>query len=389
MIDPSKTARRLALVAMLGLLVWAPLSACQPGGAPGEATPHAEATEPAAGAATEAAAVPDPEANPEADPEAPTAEPFDPSAADLVVYSGRSENLVGPLIERFEDESGLEVAVRWGDTAELAALLLEEGAVSRADVFFAQEPGALGAVEDLLAPLPATVLDRVAPRFRDPGGRWVGTSGRARVVVYNTASLTPADLPEGMEGFVDPKWTGRIGWAPSNASFQSMVTAMRTAWGEDRTRAWLEGIVANEPVVFDRNAPIVEAVGAGEVDVGFSNHYYLYRFLTEEGPGFPARNHFLTDGGPGSLVLEAGIGIVATGSHREAAEKIAAFLLTPEAQRYFADETFEYPLIDGVAPAAIVDMPPLAELHAIDLDAGDLADARGTLALLRDVGALP
>lgn len=306
-----------------------------------------------------------------------------------MVYSGRSENLVGPLIERFEKESGLDVAVRWGDTAELAALLLEEGPVSRADLFFAQEPGALGAVEDLLAPLPEAVLESVAPRFRDPAGRWVGTSGRARVVVYNTESLTPADLPAGMEGFVDAHWTGRIGWAPANASFQAMVTAMRKAWGEDRTRAWLEGIIANEPVEFDRNAPIVEAVGAGEIDVGFVNHYYLYRFLEEEGADFPARNHFLTDGGPGSLVLVAGIGIVATGQHPDAAEKLAAFMLTTEAQRYFADETFEYPLIAGVAPAEIVDMPPLADLHAIDLDAGDLVDIQGTLALLRDVGALP
>jgi iron(III) transport system substrate-binding protein len=308
-------------------------------------------------------------------------------STSLVVYSGRSESLVGPLIERFERETGVEVEVRWGETAELAATLLEEGPNSPADVFFAQDPGGLGAVTGLLAPLPPDLLERVGPRFRDPDGRWVGISGRARVVVYNTDSLAPQELPDDIWDFTDQRWQGRLGWAPTNASFQTMVTAMRITWGQEKTRQWLEGILANNPIVYDKNTPIVAAVGAGEIEIGFVNHYYLLRFLAEEGESFPARNYFLPGGGPGSLVMVAGAGVLSTSSQNDAAGQFLEYLLSPQAQRYFATETFEYPVLEGVEqPAGLV---PLAELDAPQIDLSNLADLKGTVDLLRETGALP
>jgi iron(III) transport system substrate-binding protein len=310
----------------------------------------------------------------------------EPAGDSLVVYSGRSESLVAPLIAQFEEATGIEVEVRWGGTAELAATLLEEGANSPADVFFAQDPGGLGAVTELLAPLPGELLGQVDPRFRDPAGRWVGISGRARVVVYNTA-LSPSDLPPDLEGFTDPAWRGRLGWAPTNSSFQSMVTAMRAVWGEEKTRTWLEGILANEPIVYESNTPIVAGVGAREVDVGFVNHYYLYRFLAEEGAAFPARNYILPSGGPGALVMVAGTGRLATGKNEANALEFIRFLLSEEAQQYFASETYEYPLVEGIAPS--VDLAPLDELQAPAVDLSDLADLKGTVRLLQEVGALP
>ncbi len=158
------------------------------------------------------------------------------SGSKLVIYSGRSENLVGPIVQRFQEESGISVQVRWGNTAELAAMLLEEGDFTPADLFFAQDPGGLGAVSRQLTVLPNDVLDRVDRRFRDPKGHWVGISGRARVIVYNTERLTAMDLPDDLWGFSDPRWKGRMGWAPTNASFQAMVTAMRTSWGEEEAQ---------------------------------------------------------------------------------------------------------------------------------------------------------
>ncbi len=313
-----------------------------------------------------------------------------PAAAQkqtLVIYSGRSEALVGPIIEQFEQSSGIDVEVRWGSTAELAATLLEEGQRSPADVFFAQDPGGLGAVLDMLAPLPEDLLTQVDPRFRDRQGRWIGISGRVRTLVYNTEELSPADLPADLAGLTDPRWKGRVGWAPSNASFQTMVTAMRVMWGQEKTLAWLEGMVANQPVVFDGNAPIVAAVGAGEISVGLVNHYYLFRFLQEEGESFPARNHFFGNGGPESLVMPAGVGVLKTSDSREDAEKLIDFLLSPAAQEYFAAQTHEYPLAAGVA--APRELPPLVDLNAARLDLADLADLQGTLALLREAGALP
>ncbi len=314
----------------------------------------------------------------------------DSSAAEprsLVVYSGRSESLVGPLIEQFQSDTGIQVGVRWGTTAQLAATLLEEGSNSPADVFLAQDPGGLGAVEALLAPIPDSILNLVDARFRDSAGRWVGVSGRARVVVYNTDRLSQADLPGDLWGFTQPQWKGRIGWAPTNASFQTMITAMRVTWGEAETRRWLERILANDPKVYEKNTPIVAAVGAGEVDVGFVNHYYLYRFLKEEGPSFPARNYFLSNGGPGALIMVSGAGRLASSQHQETAEAFITFLLSRQAQEYFAQQTYEYPMAQGVLPPA--DLPALETLQAPAVELSQLADLRGTLELLQDVGALP
>ena len=313
-----------------------------------------------------------------------------PGGGSLVVYSGRSEALVGPIIAQFSEATGIKVDVRYGSTAEIAATLLEEGSNSPADVFFAQDPGGLGAVAKagLFAPLSDTVLSKVPEQFRSPEGLWVGISGRARVVTYNTAKLQPADLPADIYDFVDPQWKGRIGWVPSNGSFQAMVTAMRQSWGEDKTRQWLQGIAANEPVAFENNAGAVEGVAAGEADVAFVNHYYLYRFLAEQGESFGARNAFLTGGGPGSLIMVAGAGQLASGPNAANAARFMEFMLTPDAQQYFANETKEYPLVEGVETPE--GLPPLAELQAtsLDIDMADLDDLQGTVTLLQDTGVV-
>jgi iron(III) transport system substrate-binding protein len=311
------------------------------------------------------------------------------ATSSLVIYSGRSENLVGPLIEQFKTETGINVEVRYGSTAEVAATLLEEGANSPADLYFAQDPGGLGAVANagLLAVLPAEIVNVVKPEFRSPAGLWIGVAGRARVIVYNTKALTEADLPADIADFTDPVWSGRIGWAPTNASFQAMVTGMRVIWGEEKTRTWLVGIQANNPVVFEGNAPIVEAVAAGEIDVGFVNHYYLYRFLSEQGEGFGARNYFLPGGGPGSLVMVAGVGRVASGKNEANALAFIQYLVSAKAQQYFTEQTNEYPVIEGVAgPAGLA---PIGELNRPDIALTDLADLQGTTQLLQDVGILP
>jgi iron(III) transport system substrate-binding protein len=304
-----------------------------------------------------------------------------------VVYSGRSESLVGPIIEQFSAASGLKVDVRWGSTSELAATLLEEGRNSPADVFYAQDPGGMGAVYDMLSPLPQSIGENVYPSFIDDNHRWVGISGRARTIVYNTDRFSPADLPKDIWAFTGPDWKGRIGWAPTNASFQTMVTAMRQTWGEEQTRQWLEGIIANQPIEYDKNTSLVSAVAAGEVDIGFTNHYYLYRFLREEGDSFKARNYYLMDGGPGSLVMVSGAGVLNTSKNKEAAQKFIEFLLSPVAQQYFASQTSEYPVIEGVLAAP--DLPAVSELNSARISLSALADMKGTVDLLRQVGALP
>ncbi|MEK6222128.1 MAG: extracellular solute-binding protein, partial [Chloroflexota bacterium] len=220
-----------------------------------------------------------------------------------------------------------------------------------------------------------------------PAHRWVGISGRARVITYNTDSLSTDDLPADLMSFTDPVWKGRIGLPPTNTSFQTMVTALRNSWGEEKTRAWLEGIMANEPVFYEKNTPTVSAVASGEVEVGFVNHYYLFRFLAEEGSQFSARNHYLTAGGPGSLVMVSGAGQLTSSQHPESAIRFLEFLLSPKAQTYFANNTFEYPLIDGIEIHP--DLVPLAELNSINMPLEDLSDLQGTVILLQAVGMLP
>ena len=306
----------------------------------------------------------------------------------LTVYSGRSEGLVAPLLEQFSEDTGIEVAVRYGDSAELAATIAEEGDGSPADVFFAQDAGALGSVagEGLLAELDPELLDAVSPRFRDPEGRWVGLSGRARVVAYNTEELAEADLPDSIWEYAEEEWSGRVGFAPTNASFQAMVSAMRLTEGDERTREWLEALAANDPRLYENNLMSLEAVASGEVDVALVNHYYLYEVLAEQ-PDAPVANHFLESGDPGALVNVAGAGILAGTDRAADAERLLAYLLE-EGQPFFAQETAEYPLVAGVQPRE--ELPPLASVRGPDIELGELGgQLASTLELLNDVGLTP
>ena len=315
---------------------------------------------------------------------APAADVGSPSGT-ITVYSGRSEGLVGALIPRFEAATGIEVEVRYGDTAELAALIAEEGSRSPADVFWAQDAGALGALQskDLFAPLPETILDRVPDAFRSKEGRWVGASGRVRVIAYNPDLVPEADVPDSVAALTDPRWKDKVGWAPTNGSFQIFVTAFRETKGEAAARAWLEAMKANGAKTFPNNDAIAEAVGEGEIPLGLVNHYYPFEIL-EEHPDAKISDHFLTAGDIGGLVNVAGAGVLASSDNRPAAERFVEYLLSAEAQRYFVEETWEYPLVDGVE--ADPRLPDLSALEPPEVDLSRLADLEGTLKLLGEVG---
>jgi iron(III) transport system substrate-binding protein len=306
----------------------------------------------------------------------------------LTVYSGREEELVAPLFEKFTDATGVDVEVRYGDSAELAATIAEEGDNSPADVFFAQDPGSLGAVDPQLEELPQATLDRVAARFRDAEGRWVGTSGRTRVLAYNTDRVQESDLPASVLELTRPEWKGRVGVAPTNASFQAFVTAMRLSLGDGRTREWLEALRANGAKTYEKNLPIVEAVAAGEVDVGLVNHYYL-ALVKEEQPDAPVANHLFEAGDPGTLVSVAGAGVLASTDQRDDAEAFVEFLLSEDAQRFYVDqaEENEYPLVAGIDPPA--GLVPLDEIQGPDVELTAFgAELESTVELLRETGWL-
>ena len=310
-------------------------------------------------------------------------------AGELTLYSGRGENLVAPVLERFRKDTGIDLKVRYAGSSELAAQLAEEGDRSPADVFLSQDAGALGSLarRSLLAVAPAEALALVDSRFRATDNTWVGISGRARVLTFDPRQIPEGAVPESVFALTDARWKGRIGFAPTNASFQSFVTAMRVQVGDDRTRQWLAGLKANQPQAYEGNAPIVRAVNDGRIALGLVNHYYLHELVDELGADkVVARNHFPTGGDPGALINVAGVGIMKSTDHPAEAARLVSYLLSPPAQQFFAEETSEYPLVEGVAPPA--GAPPLSSIQSPNIDLADLASLDETLALLREVGLL-
>lgn len=315
----------------------------------------------------------------------------DDEAADdsspLTVYSGRSEELVEPVIDAFTEQTGIAVEVRYADSAQLASQIIEEGERTPADVFFAQDAGALGAVSQagLAASLDSQVLDRVDEQYRAED--WVGVSGRARVVVYDARTVADDEVPASVDALVDPRWSGLVGIAPTNASFQSFVTGYRVAEGDEAARAWLEGMMANDVESFEGNTPILDAVDDGVIEAGLINHYYWYRKVAEVGEAeVPSRLAFLAGGDPGALVNVAGVQALEASDQPEQAAEFVAYLLGDDAQAYFATETYEYPLVSSVEPAA--DLPPLESIEGPDIDLGDLDSLGQTIMMLEEVGLI-
>lgn len=317
----------------------------------------------------------------------PTDTPAMAAGEPLTVYSGRSEELVAPVIEQFTADTGIEVEVRYADSAQLASQLIEEGERSPADVFFAQDAGALGAVSKagLAAPVEPDVLERVPEAYVAADGTWVPVTGRARVVVYDPRVVD--EPPQSVDDLTEPEWSGAVGVAPTNASFQSFVTAYRVAEGDDAARAWLDGMVANDVASFEGNTPILDAVDNGVVAAGLINHYYWFRKVAEFGEAdVPSRLAFLAGGDPGALVNVAGVQALESSERPEQAAAFIDYLLSADAQRYFATETFEYPMTDDAEPAA--DLPPLETIESPPIDLSDLDSLGETVAMLEEAGLL-
>jgi iron(III) transport system substrate-binding protein len=317
---------------------------------------------------------------------------FSRDGSQLTIYSGRDKEFVEPLIDGFkETHPSVDVRVRYGDGAELAATIREEGDRSPADMFFSQDAGALGALqaERLLASLPEATLGRVDARFRSDAGDWVGTSGRVRVLGYDKRKHQEATLPESVFDLTKPEWRGKVGWAPTNASFQAFVTAMRKVEGEQRTREWLEAMQANDTQAYEKNTLIRDAIADGEIEVGLLNHYYVLeaeREAAQDGESYPVGLHFFPGGDVGSLVNVAGAGVLASAARPQDAQAFIDFLLSRGVQDDLAGDSGEYPLVEGAS--ADPSLPPLDRIEQPDIDLADLADLQSTLELLQDTGVL-
>ena len=310
-------------------------------------------------------------------------------AETLTIYSGRSKSLVEPIIKQFQETTGIQVKANYGGTTQLAAALLTEGDKSPAALFWAQDAGALGAVskKEMFEKLPETILTKVPSSFRDAEGLWVATSGRARVLAYSPERVKMEELPESIFDLTQPMWKGRVGWAPTNASFQAFVTSLRVQVGEEKTKDWLLGMKANGVKKYAKNTPIIEALAAGEIDAGLPNHYYLLRFKKTDAD-YPVAQTFFKASDPGNLVNIAGVGVLKSAKNKEAALKFVEFLLSTKAQQYFTSDVFEYPVTEGVTQNE--NLVPLSELIEVApvFNLNDIDDLDGTVKLLQAVEVL-
>lgn len=313
--------------------------------------------------------------------------PAPPPPEPLVIYSGRGESLVQPILEQFQAATGLEVEVRYGGTAQLAVALIEEGDQTPADLFWGQDAGALGALHTagLLVSLPDSILSKVPSAYKNSVGNWVATSGRARTLAYSPERVDAAEMPESIFSLTEEQYSGRVGWAPTNGSFQAHVTALRKIVGDDETRAWLEGMRDNGAKAYSNNRGILDAIAAGEVDLGLPNHYYLFGKKKAD-PNYPVEQTSFAAGDAGNLVNIAGLGMLTSSINQEAALRLLSFLLSDEAQKYFADDVFEYPVTGSVTPS--VDLGLIEPAQQAQLDLEELRDLETTLELLREVGLL-
>jgi iron(III) transport system substrate-binding protein len=305
---------------------------------------------------------------------------------ELTIYSGRSEEFIAPFLAQWEQESGITLNVRYGDSAELAAQILEEGENSPADLFLSQDAGSLGAVAsaDLFTQLPDSVATEIDPSFIAGNRSWVGVTGRARVFAYNPDAVTV--LPQSITDLTKDIYRGKFGIAPSNASFQAFVTALINEKGEAVAQKWLSDVKANDAKIYLKNSAIVEAIDQGEIDLGLVNHYYIWEVATALGRDIKVKNGYFASGDIGNLINVSGAGVLATSKKQDAALALINFLTSDPIQKQFVEQTHEYAVIPGLIPPQ--GLPDFKSLGSPRVDLGDLANTQRTQDLLIKVGLL-
>lgn len=328
------------------------------------------------------------------------------SSEQLIVYSGRSQALVDQLVADFKEQTGIDIEVRYGNDAELLAVLNEEGEQSPADLYWANTTGALATAskQGLLKTLPDSLLNKPA-NFTSSSGKWVPITVRYRVLAYNPQKVDTTDLPSSvMDVNAFEPFEGRIGWTPTYSSFYDFLTTMRLTKGNEVARAWLNNMSELDPKPYSSNTPMVQAIVGGEIDVALTNHYYILRMKYGGGEGeyedhehygtaepdasAPIKTYHFKDGDIGNLALVTGASELKTSHHSEEAQKFLSFLLSKQAQEYAAQSVHEYPVIKGISlPEYMLKEQKAFELSP-DYDYEKLQQLEGTLNLLREVGII-
>ena len=311
-------------------------------------------------------------------------------SGDLVIYSGRTEPLLQPVIDAFKAKHpNVNVLLKAGSNSELANALLEEQANPQADVFITTELFTVQSLaqEGVFQSYKPVGAEQLPAEFLGADNLWTGLTRRARVIIYNADLVSEDELPTSIFDLTDPKWKGQIAAAGStNGSMQAQIAAMRQLLGEEETEAWLNGLLDNEVTFFGGHTDVRKAVGAGEFKLGLVNHYY-YHLQKAEGSNvgiiFPDQGQ----GQIGLITNATAAAVVNDAPHLVAAQAFLDFLVSPEGQELFAEQNYEYPLLSGVGLQP--DVQPLDDFRLADVDVVEASqDFEATFNLMERV-ALP
>lgn len=305
---------------------------------------------------------------------------------ELTVYSGRSEEFIAPFFEQWQAQSGITLKIRYGDSAALAAQILEEGSNSPADLFLSQDAGSLGAIsaDGLFIELSEDIASAIPAEYVAANRNWVGVTGRARVFAY--APERVKQLPLSVTDLTKSEYRNQVGIAPTNSSFQAFVTALIESKGEEFAKSWLKGMQANGAKIYAENSVIVEAIDKSEISIGLVNHYYIWEVSEGLGRAINVKNGYFEPGDVGNLINVSGAGVLASSKKYAAAEDLINFLTSTQIQQKFVADTHEYSLISGAAAPA--DLPSLSQIGAPAVDLDSLKNIKTTQDLLIEVGLL-
>lgn len=306
--------------------------------------------------------------------------------SELTIYSGRSEEFIAPFFDAWQASTGIKLNVRYGDSAELSAQILEEGKNSPADLFLSQDAGSLGAISQagLFMTLPNNVATSIPAEFVAADRQWVGVTGRARVFAYAPDRIKT--LPNSVTDLTKPIYKNQIGIAPTNASFQAFLTALIENKGNSFAKTWLEDMQANGVKIYLKNSAIVEAIDKGEISMGLTNHYYIWEVSEALGRAINVNNGFFAPGDLGNLINVSGAGVLKTSAKQKVAQDLINYLTSGGAQQKFVTDTHEYSLIQGATPPT--DLPALDAIGAPSIDLKSLNNIKATQDLLIQVGLL-
>jgi iron(III) transport system substrate-binding protein len=298
-----------------------------------------------------------------------------PAASDvrLTFYNAQHEDLITAMVQGFTRETGIAVDIRSGKDFELANQIVQEGASSPADAFVTENSPAMQIVDSkgLFAPVDQATRAQVPDRFSSSTGNWIGVAARATVLVYNPSLLPESGLPASIMDLSKPEWKGKVGFAPTGADFQAIVSAVVSVKGTSATGEWLRGLKANGNV-YSGNGAVLRAVNAGEVPAGIIYHYYWYKDQAESGANSSnTQLYFFPNKDPGGFVSVSGLGALKSSKHPKEAQMLLQYLTGPHGQQVLADSTaLEYTVNPAVAPNAR--LKPFAALSIPDVDNGHL-----------------